>query len=186
MNMKIWKRNAIIAVVMVLICGGIYLNWLYEKDSVDLTNVLDADKIMGESTLVINDETNLAVEAANTVATEQESYFAQMRLSRQNARDEAVSLLQETMAYAEGEDVNHSSEKLEAIISEALAESQIESLVIAKGYTDCVAYINEEGISVAVAMPEEGLEQGDVSLLADIVMAQTDYALSDIRIFGVE
>ncbi len=183
--MKIWKRNAIIAIVMVLICGGIYLNWLYEKDSVDLTTVLDADKIMGESTLVLNDVTDPVLEAANT-NNRQDSYFAQMRLSRQTARDQAVTILQEAMAYAEGEDVTEDSRKLEAIISEALAESQIESLIIAKGYKDCVAYISEEGISVAVAMPEEGLQQGDVSLLADIVMAQTDYSLSDIRIFGVE
>ena len=90
------------------------------------------------------------------------------------------------MAYAEGEDIVDDSHKLDAIISEALAESRIESLVIAKGYKDCVAYISEEGISVAVAMPAEGLQQGDVSLLADIVMGQTDYDLSDIRIFGVE
>ncbi len=183
--MKIWKRNTIIALVMVLLCGGIYLNWLYEKESVDLVDVLDADKIMGESTLVLKNDSNAVLEAANT-QTQQESYFAQMRLSRQNARDQAVSLLQEAMAYAEGEDVSQSSQKLESIISEALAESQIESLVIAKGYEDCVAYISDEGISVAVAMPQEGLQQGDVSVLADIVMAQTDYSLSDIRIFGVE
>ena len=183
--MKIWKRNAIIALVMVLICGGIYLNWIYEKDSVDLTSVLDADKIMGDATLVLNDISDPVMEAANT-NVEQDSYFAQMRLSRQNARDQAVTLLQEAMAYAENEEITDSSQKLEAIISEALAESQIESLVIAKGYRDCVAYISEDGISVAVAMPEEGLQQGDVSLLADIVMAQTDYTLSDIRIFGVE
>lgn len=183
--MKIWKRNAIIALVMVLICGGIYLNWIYEKDSVDLTSVLDADKIMGDATLVLNGVTDPAMAAANTTV-EQDSYFAQMRLSRQNARDQAVTMLQEAMAYAENEEMTDSSKKLEAIISEALAESQIESLVIAKGYQDCVAYISEEGISVAVAMPEDGLQQGDVSLLADIVMAQTDYNLSDIRIFGVE
>lgn len=183
--MKIWKRNAIIAVVMVLICGGIYLNWLYEKESVDLTNVLDTDKIMGESTLVLNDGSDYIQEAAHTVSNDN-SYFAQMRLSRQTARDEAVSLLQEVIAYAEGDDATQSSDKLETIISEALAESQIESLVIAKGYEDCVAYISDEGISVAVSMPEEGLQQADVSLLADIVMAQTDYTLSDIRIFGVE
>lgn len=185
--MKMWKRNAIIAVVMVLICGGIYLNWLYENRSVDLTSVLDADKIMGDTTLVLKDEVSDLIEVANTDLTrEQNSYFAQMRLSRQTARDQAVSLLQEAMAYAEDEDTTQSSHKLESIISDALAESQIESLVIAKGYEDCVAYISEEGISVAVAMPEEGLQQQDVSLLADIVMAQTEYTLSDIRIFGVE
>jgi hypothetical protein len=37
-----------------------------------------------------------------------------------------------------------------------------------------------------VANPENGLDEADVSLLADIVMAQTEFDLSDIRIFGVE
>ena len=71
-------------------------------------------------------------------------------------------------------------------MSDALAESQIESLVIAKGYTDCVAYISDGAISVAVAAPENGLTQSDVGLLADIVLSQTNFKLSDIRIFGVE
>lgn len=71
-------------------------------------------------------------------------------------------------------------------MSDALAESQIESLVVAKGYTDCVAYISDDGISLAVAAPKEGLKQADVSLVADIVLAQTDFKLSDIRVIGVE
>ena len=106
--MKIWKRNAIIALVMVVICGGIYLSWLYENKSVDLTDVLDADKIMGESTLVLQDDLSDIAEVAST-DTDRSSYFAQMRLSRQNARDEAVTLLQEAIAYAEDDDTTQSS-----------------------------------------------------------------------------
>ena len=109
-----------------------------------------------------------------------------MRLSRQTARDEMVTMLQETIAYAEGADTTQTNQKLEAIVADALAESQIESLVIAKGYRDCVAYISEDGISVAVASPAEGLTETDVSLLADIVLSQTDLPLSEVRIFGVE
>ena len=105
--MKTWKRNAIIAGVLVLVCAGIYLNWLYGRDSTDLTKVLDADKVLGESTLVLNDTTQtqpaLAAQESGQSANE---YFAQMRLSRQKARDQAVELLQETIAYAEGEDTS--------------------------------------------------------------------------------
>lgn len=183
--MNIWKRNAVIAAVVVLICGGLYLNWYSGNTTKDLTDVVDADKILGEATLVINDTIDLTEKEANHIA-EEISYFAQMRLSRQNARDQAVNLLQEAMAYAEGDEGGANSAKLEAIVAEALAESQIESMIIAKGYKDCVAYISEEGISVAVASPEEGLKETDVSLLADIVMGQTEFELSDIRIFGVE
>lgn len=183
--MKTWKRNAVIAGVLVLVCAGIYLNWLYGGHTPDLTQTLDANKVLGEATLVLNDTTeqNIALPVSDKQSSTE--YFAQMRLSRQNARDEAVTLLQETIAYAEGNDTAETSRKLEGIVADALTESQIESLVVAKGYADCVAYIGEEGISLAVAAPEEGLTQNDVSLLADIVMSQTDYKLSDIHIVGV-
>ena len=68
----------------------------------------------------------------------------------------------------------------------ALSEAAIESLVIAKGYTDCVAYMTNEGISVAVAAPEGGLQAEDVAVIADIVMSQSGYPLSDIRIVEVQ
>lgn len=183
--MKTWKRNAIIASVLVLVSAGIYLNWLYGEGTTDLTETLDADKVLGESTLVLYDTTQTEQVAAS--ATDRDSeYFAQLRLSRQTAREEAVELLQETIAYAEGTDTASSSAELEQIVSDALAESQIESLVIAKGYADCVAYISDDGISLAVASPEDGLQQTDVSLLADIVMSQTALTLSDIHVIGVD
>lgn len=183
--MKTWKRNGIIAVVLVLVCAGIYLNWRFSETTEDLTQCLNEEKLLGESTLVLND--TQSGEAAPVDHTQSaEEYFAQMRLSRQNARDEAITVLQETIAYAEGEDHTQSSTELEQIISHALTESQIESLVVAKGYADCVAYISEEGISLAVAAPENGMTQTDVSLLADLVMSQSDFSLSDIRIIGIE
>ena len=140
---------------------------------------------MGESTLVLSDTNEPAAAAAAAAADGAES-FAAMRLSRQTARDEAVALLQETIAYAEGGDISESDAQLQRIVADALAESQIESMVIAKGYADCVAYISQDGISVAVAAPENGLTQDDVSLVADIVLSQTDRKLGDIRIFGIE
>ena len=182
--MKSWKRNVLIAGVLVLACAGVYLNWFYGRGSTELTQTLDADKLMGDSTLVLSDAAEPAAAAASTEAGAES--FAAMRLSRQTARDEAVALLQETIAYAEGGDISESDAQLQKIVADALAESQIESLVIAKGYADCVAYISQDGVSVAVAAPENGLSQDDVSLVADIVLSQTDLKLGDIRIFGIE
>jgi stage III sporulation protein AH len=76
--------------------------------------------------------------------------------------------------------------ELETIIETALSEAQIESLVIAKGYTDCVAYMTGDGISVAVSSPEGGLQQQDVAVIADIVMQQSDYGLDTIRVVEVQ
>jgi stage III sporulation protein AH len=95
-----------------------------------------------------------------------------------------VNLLQEAMAYDNKEN-DHSTVQLQEIVDTALCEAQIESLVIAKGYDDCVVYIAEEGVSVAVATPEGGLQQEDVAVIADIVMTQSQYKLDAIRIVEV-
>jgi stage III sporulation protein AH len=76
--------------------------------------------------------------------------------------------------------------ELEDIVQTALSEAQIESLIIAKGYADCVAYMSPSGISVAVSSPEGGLQQTDVAVIADIVMTQADYSLDDIRVVEVQ
>ena len=68
----------------------------------------------------------------------------------------------------------------------ALSEAQIESLIIAKGYEDCVAYMTKDGISVAVSAPEGGLQQQDVAIIADVVMSQSAYKLDTIRVVEVK
>ena len=185
--MKVWKKNMVAAAILVTVCAGIYVNWVYTEDSmaVSLTDTLDSEKVMSEEMLDLSEDM-AAIAAGEDLDTTAADYFAAVRLSRQQARDSALNLLQEAMAYSEGTKEAESSAELEVIVETALSEAQIESLVIAKGYTDCVAYISDDGISLAVAAPEEGLTQNDVSLLADIIMSQTDYKLSDIHIVGVE
>ena len=183
--MKTWKKNLVAAAVLVTVCTGIYVNWLYTEQSTaaELTDTLDAEKVMSDETLMIGDD--LAVSAEDTLTTATD-YFAAVRLSRQQARDSAVNLLQEAMAYEDTTKAAESSAELEDIVQTALTEAQIESLVIAKGYTDCVAYMSADGISVAVAAPEGGLQQEDVAVIADVVMTQTGYDLSDIRVVEVQ
>ena len=180
MKTKNLKKNLIATGILVTVCAGIYVNWLYSDDATrDLTDTLDAKKVMSDDTLVLGDE--LLEVDVNTVS----DYFAAVRLSRQQARDSAVSTLQEAMAYEEAVETSTSATKLEQIVQTALKEAQIESLVIAKGYQDCVAYMGDDGISVAVAAPEGGLQEDDVALIADIVMSQSELSLADIRVVEV-
>ncbi len=181
--MKIWKKNLMAAAVLVTVCAGIYINWLYSEEQAtpNLTETLNADKILSEDTLVMGDDVITNVD--NTTVTD---YFAAVRLSRQQARDSAVSLLQEAMAYTDTKEGSASNAQLEELVRIALCEAQIESLIIAKGYTDCVAYISDEGISVAVATPEGGLQQEDVAVIADIVISQSEFTIEDIRVVEVQ
>ena len=184
--MNNWKKNVIAAAVLVTVCAGIYLNWDYssKQTAADLTDTLDAEKVMSDNTLVLND--NALAAAGNLDVNTITDYFAAVRLSRQEARENAVNTLQEAMAYSDSEDAAESSGQLDELVQTALCEAQIESLVIAKGYADCVAYMSREGISVAVAAPESGLKQTDVAVITDIILTQSDYDVEDIRIVEVQ
>lgn len=188
--MKIWKKNLVAVAVLVTVCAGIYVNWLYTQDQtvMGLTDTLDVEKVMNTDTLMLSEDM-AAIAAGEDVQTTASDYFAAVRLSRQEARDSAVNLLQEAMAYSAVETGSkdlESAMELETIVQTALSEAQIESLVIAKGYTDCVAYMTGDGISVAVSSPEGGLQQQDVAVIADIVMQQSDYSLDTIRVVEVQ
>lgn len=184
--MKIWKRNAIVATVLVLICAGVYLNWnSAQQEAVDLTQMLDAEQVMAGGIVGSAGEAGAVTVSSDTLSTA--DYFAQIRLSRQESRDSAVELLQETIAYEDGSDSAATAvASLDNLVGDALAESQIESLVIAKGYEDCVAYMADGTISVAVSSGEEGLQEADVALISDIVTTQTAYDLDEIRIIEVK
>lgn len=215
MTTKLWKRNAVVAVVALFICVGVYLNWSYNReetaavDGVELADTLDAslldeaatetgtneDGVMSvdaitDDVVVVTDSGDYdALLTETTTDTEMTEYFAAIRLARQESRDSAVELLQETIAYETGADqetASAASVKLEEMVSTALLEAEIEGLVIAKGYADCVAYMGDSGISVAVAAPEEGLQAQEVAQICDIVTTQSGLTPSELKIIEVK
>ena len=180
--MSKWKKNMIAAAVLLVVCAGIYMNWMFTdaQKVTDLTDTLNAETVMSPNGIIMD----TTVDNMNTDVTM--DYFAAVRLSRQEARDSAVSLLQEAMSYADSTAATESSVYLDEIVQVALCEAQIESLVIAKGYADCVAYISDNGISVAVATPEGGMQPEDVAVIADIVISQSEFSMDDIHVVEVQ
>ena len=67
-----------------------------------------------------------------------------------------------------------------------LAEAQIENLVTAKGYGDCVAFLSDNGISVVVSASENGLTDTDTARISEIVMGETGLKASQIKIIEAE
>lgn len=179
--MNKWKKNLMAASVLLVVCTGIYVNWMYTnaEDVADLTDKLDAETVLSQDGIVMEESKDNTQDIGS-------DYFAAVRLSRQEARDSAVNLIQEAMAYGDSNQQQQTNAQLEKIVQIALCEAQIESLVIAKGYRDCVAYMSDSGISVAVASPEGGMDEQDVAVIADIVLTQTELSFSQIRVVDVQ
>ena len=161
---------------MLFVCAAVYMNWRYAG------SLEDTSKVLGESTLVSGEKTGETAAAGQPAANEND-YFATARLSRKQARDNAINMLKDasTDENADQSVLNEASETLQVLAGYTVAESQIENLVTAKGYADCVAFMGAESISVVVD-DADGLDATDVARIMDIVVQETGYAPNQIKV----
>lgn len=181
-----FKRNFVVATMAVLVCAAVGLNWKY-SDQEALENAEEAGtKILGEAALVSGQDPDgtLAEEMVYTG----DDYFASARLTRQQARDSALSLLEEAAGQADAsqEVADQASESIQVLAAYTLKEAQIENLVTAKGYVDCVAFMGADALSIVVATENGTLDATDVAKITDIAMTETGYAASAIRIMAAD
>lgn len=186
---ELLRRNAVVAAVGLFVCAAVYLNWNYEQQA-------QAGKTLGQSTLVNGEAedpllstSGTGAEAEQTAVQSVESdYFASARLNRQQARDSALSLLQDAANQQDADETvkNQVNDTIQTMADYTITEAQIENLVTAKGYTDCVAFIGEDSISLAVAVPDGGLTQADTARLVDVVQQSASFTAEQIKIIEVD
>ena len=194
-----WKRNAVVATVLLFVCAAVYLNWRYAgnlaaEDAAPASQQSEdggSTKILGDATLVggvptLTDEG--AAAASNTPTAPASSYFDTARLSRQQSRDNALSLLREAAGQQDVEQaaLDEANRAIQTLAGYTMLEGQIENLVVAKGYADCVSFMGENSISVVVSAAEDGLQTEDVAKITDIVLSETEYAADQIKIMEAE
>ena len=182
-----WKRNTVVAAMAVLVCAAVALNWKYTGEQAAESVEETGTKILGEATLVNGQETDGDEASADEEAVYTgDDYFASARLTRQQARDNAISLLQEA-AQQPGADAavaDEASQGIQVLAGYTMKEAQIENLVTAKGYADCVAFMGEDSISVVVDTGTGELTAEDVAKITDIAMTETGYPASGIKIMA--
>ncbi|MBR4954221.1 MAG: SpoIIIAH-like family protein [Oscillospiraceae bacterium] len=179
------KKNIVIATVLLFVCAAVYLNWSHNN------KWGEADSAMAQAE---DEAMNAAEQDYLSAIAEQEmesemtsSYFAEARLTRQQSRDEALGLL-ETAAASENasqETIDSAMESIAAMATWSMQEAQIENLLLAKDFTDCVVYISSTGVTVAVPAPLEGLSEAAVARITDTITSETEYTAGQIKVIEV-
>jgi stage III sporulation protein AH len=189
--MSIWKRNAVIATVALFVSMALFLNWSYGRGGGEPTA---GDYVLFEDTetgRVLSGEfmDSAAISGRPTELTAMDStgYFATARLNRQKARDTALQILRDTAdRETASEDLRgRADHEIHTIAMNALAEARIESLVIAKGFVDCVAFLYDGGADLVVATPLDGLNRADVARMTDIVVSETGISPENLTIVPI-
>lgn len=179
------KKTAVAVVTVLLVCVAAYLNWSYQKGQTDTggadkTNASQTSKtdILGDTSLVSESVSSESVETALV------NYFAAAKLSRQKARDEALTILENTTASttATKEAIDSAVKQSETIAFNTIKENNIEGIVMSKGYKNCLAYISDSGLTVIISPPDGGLTALDTAKIMDIAIAETSLAAGKIKI----
>ena len=185
--MKLWKRNVIAAAIVLFVCGAVYLNWSYSQDTAAGKNLGQAALVGQTDPLQSQGDQDAAAQEGQEAAGES-SYFSTARLNRQQARDNALSLLQEAAEddKADQAAVDEANAAIQTMADATVTEAQIENLITAKGYADCVAFLGEDSISVVVSAMENGMTDADAARIGEIVKEQTGLNADQIKIIEAE
>lgn len=202
------QRKLTLAALSMALVVAVYLNWQYSRVEDDsYISAQDAATLNGQfeqtaqQTQLTNPEGDmLAVTSdeeienygdAQLVATSGKSaqkYFEETRLTREKSRDEALDVLQKTLKNAKISDAEkvNATEKLSRVVQDITTETDVENLVKAKGFAECVAFINGEKITVAVRTSGGDITPQQVAQVRDIVLGKTTVEAQNIVVIEVK
>jgi len=174
---KIGRRGTAVICAVILVGAAVLLNIL----------LFDGEQDKKKNLAVDLDALSAADAGNETAGGDEEeqpvyNYFEAMHLSRRQARDEAMQVL---LSVAE------SSTAVEDMKTEALNdiaqiaadmehETNIETLILSKGFEKCVAVVN--GDSASVIVKSAGLLPNEIAQISEIVYEQAGVLPVNLKI----
>lgn len=202
--MKFGKRQLVLAALVVALGAAVYLNWQFADNNALIQQTsASANKEIGQAQFVNNSTDSSVSKDKNTGSNTSSNsskdtggkktqpsedalaYFAQVKVERQKTHDGAADLAKEVLEAADSSD----EAKKEAVVKAAEIaknmeqETNIESLIKAKGFSQCLAFIQNGECSIVVCKGE--LDDDGVIAIKDIVTGQSGIEFDNIKITEV-
>jgi len=181
-NLLKHKKPIIIFAFVAVICAAVYADVARNAGAPSMTDYIynssestESTKILGEAKLV---DTTSAKESEETP----DSYFTGATVNRERSRDEALQTLQVVVDSAESmPDVKDKAlSEMMQIATDIETEANVEEMIKAKGFEDCLAVISGDNINVIVKSP--GLLTAEVAQITEIVKEETGLSAQNIKI----
>ncbi len=200
MKTKFKKNGALIGVIVLVLCLAIYLNWSYERNR-GAEDAAVQDVFAGQQaqeSAAVSDEARFEENRwqIRTLSGQEETSgtderltrlragMDEMRLSLETSRASELTLLRQT---AEANDASAEAKasaeaQIAAIARNSVVEARLESLIVAKGFVDCIALVGTDSVSVVIVPEKEGLQPSDVAKISDVILTETDFDTTQIRV----
>ena len=173
---KIGRRNLVIIGAVFLIAAVVTVNIVMYSGGNDKFDYSQSAGMDGGSSENKNQSSDKNTESVS------DSYFSSVQVNRQRSRDEAIEVLQ-SVVDNEAATETAKNEALAEINKLALVmetEANIESLIVAKGFEECVAVLS--GDSASIVVKSEGLLPAQISQINEVVYEQAGIEPVNIKI----
>ena len=185
---------------------AVYLNWQYARTGADITAEGDVQSVSADiaepvQADVILDELPTEAEAvssanknygeAQLVSVASDSgakFFEEARLKREKAHDEAMDTLQKSLKSSSltAEEKKEYTAQMAAGLEDLNAENEIETLVRAKGFADCLCFLQAGRADLTVMTAGEPLTAAQVAQIRDVVMNKSSVTAQNITVVEVK
>lgn len=178
------KSQVALGVMVVALAAAVWLNMRYSTDVVGEVNNTSS-KYLGQAEFVNGTSSGESLQVSAKPATEEETYFINLRKERQNSRNDALGTLEEVMAKdnLSTEEKKAAADKIAEIAIRSEKEAAVETLLKAKGFSSVVAIIGDKDINIIVK--SEGLLPSETVQIQDAALTQTDFAIANIKIIAM-
>ena len=185
---NVGKRHLIIAGTVLLIGAAVVVNWLLFSGGNAQGEGYDgyqsaSDLITSHGSAESTDQLSAGQTEGEPKADDvSDNYFASTQVSRQRARDEAIEVLQGVVDNEQADDATKAQAlaDISQIAKDMEAEANIETLIMSKGFEQCVAVINGDAASIVVK--SDGLIASQISQINEIVYEQAGISPINITI----
>ena len=198
-------RKATAITLAAALVVAVYLNWQYartgvtlEEDAVNVAATVETeeavsapimDGLMTEAEAVSSANKNYGEAQLVSVANNSGSkFFEEARLKRTKAHDEAMDAVQKALKSASlsAEEKKSYTQQLTGSLEDLNAENEIETLVRAKGFADCLCFLQPGRADLTVMTSGDALTAAQVAQIRDIVLSKSNGTAQKITIVEVK
>lgn len=199
--MKIGKKQLILTGLVLTLGAAVYLNWQFSgntdllsgSDAVSVSKELgeaefvntSSDKKAGESTAPKSTEQSSSKESTAPASKSSDEYFSQAKVNRQQTQDDIAEMTKKILESSEESDTAKAEAVAKAAELATVMEQQtnVESLIKAKGFEECMVFIQNGECSIVVR--DSDLTADDALIIKDIATGQTGITVDKIKVTAV-
>ena len=144
----------------------------------------ESNKVLGNTVLADGTIAENSKDDTETDADTKNDFFASAILNREQTRDESMEVLNQLANNPDAlpDTKEDALNAIAQLVEDMNAEANIETLVKAKGFEECVAIVSDENCTVIVS--SGGLNAAETAMILEIVCQQTEAQPENVKIIG--